>query len=161
MSALGGSDNFFEDFAPGLQVRHARGKTITELENVLITNLVMNTADAHFNEARMNRTKLGTSIVFGGITASLVIGLASQDASDNLIEDRGIENMRLLTPVVHGDTITAASEVRSVESVDERSGIVRLHHWGLNQRGEIVAELDRTVLIAKRGAVAAGKESYS
>jgi len=152
MSGLGGPDNWFEDFKPGARFRHARGKTITELENVLITNLVMNTADAHFNEQRMSDRPIGTSIVFGGITASLVVGLASQDTSDNLIEDRGIENLALRTPVVHGDTITAATEVLSAESVDDGAGVVRFHHWGLNQRGEIVAELDRTVLIAKRSA---------
>ena len=50
MSAITGPDNDFEAFEVGLRFRHARGKTITELENVLITNLVMNTADAHFNE---------------------------------------------------------------------------------------------------------------
>src|SRR5690606_18027777 len=115
--SITGRDNRFEDFAVGMQFRHARGKTITELENVLITNLVMNTADAHFNEARMQQHPVGTSIVFGGITASLVIGLASQDASDSLLEDRGITNLRLLTPVVHGDTIWASSEVLSVESL--------------------------------------------
>jgi len=132
-------------------MRHARGKTITELENVLITNLVMNTADAHFNEKRQSAKPIGTSIVFGGITASLVIGLASQDASDNMIEDRGIENMKLLTPVVHGDTIEAASEVTAVSPIDEHSGLVSFHHWGFNQRGEIVAELDRSIVVARRG----------
>ena len=34
-------------------IRHARGKTIEGLENVLITNLVMNTAQSHFNEHAM------------------------------------------------------------------------------------------------------------
>jgi len=156
MTRLGGDDNWFEDFRPGARFRHTRGKTITELENVLITNLVMNTADAHFNEQRMAERPIGTSIVFGGVTASLVIGLASQDTSDNLIEDRGIENLALRTPVVHGDTITAATEVLSAEPLDDVSGLVRFHHWGLNQRGDIVAELDRTVVVARRPAATGG-----
>ena len=38
ISALTGRQNYFEDFEVGLVIRHARGKTIEALENVLITN---------------------------------------------------------------------------------------------------------------------------
>lgn len=148
--SITGQDNRFEDFEVGMRFRHARGKTITELENVLVTNLVMNTADAHFNEARMADHPVGTSIVFGGITAALVIGLASQDTADSLVEDRGISRLRLLAPVVHGDTIRAASEVLAMEPFDERTGLVTLHHWGYNQRDEIVAEMDRVIRVSRR-----------
>jgi len=152
--SITGPANRFEDFAVGQRFRHARGKTITELENVLPTNLVMNTADAHFNEARMSTHPVGTSIVFGGITASLVVGLASQDTSDALIEDRGISGLRLLVPVVHGDTIRAATEVLEVEPLDETSGLVTLRHWGYNQRDEIVAEMQRVIRVARRSTTA-------
>ena len=50
LSTLTGKSNFFEDFAVGDVYEHARGKTVEGLENVLITNLVLNTAQAHFNE---------------------------------------------------------------------------------------------------------------
>ena len=53
LSDLTGKTNYFEDFTVGQVIRHARGKTIEGLENVLITNLVMNTAQAHFNEHSM------------------------------------------------------------------------------------------------------------
>jgi itaconyl-CoA hydratase len=152
-SFLTGEDNTFEAFPVGRRMRHTRGKTITPLENVLITNLVMNTADAHFNEARMSEQDIGTCIVFGGITASLVVGLASQDTSDNLIRDRGLKNLKLLHPVVHGDTIFAASEVTARQDMDETSGLVSFHHWGFNQDGHVVAEFDRDVLIAKSSPV--------
>ncbi|GAA3929362.1 MaoC family dehydratase [Microbacterium soli] len=155
--SITGSDNCFEDFEVGMRFRHARGKTITELENVLLTNLVMNTADAHFNEARMSQTPLGTSIVFGGITASLVIGLASQDTADSMLEDRGITDLRLLVPVVHGDTIRAATEVLATEPYDDRSGLLTLHHWGYNQRNQIVAELTRVIRVPRRHAIKEGR----
>jgi len=44
LSDLTGNANYFEDFKVGEVIRHARGKTVEGLENVLITNLVMNTA---------------------------------------------------------------------------------------------------------------------
>jgi itaconyl-CoA hydratase len=50
LSKLTGSTSYFEDFQVGLVIRHARGKTMTPLENVLITNLVMNTAHYGYNQ---------------------------------------------------------------------------------------------------------------
>jgi len=75
---LTGSDNYFEHFEPGAVYKHARGKTITENEAVTFCHLVMNTADAHFNDARMEKAKIGSgaSIVYGGVSLSIVIGLA-------------------------------------------------------------------------------------
>ena len=46
---LTGPDNYFEDFVVGAKLRHARGTTVGEVENQLLTKLVLNTADAHFN----------------------------------------------------------------------------------------------------------------
>ncbi|MDQ8035460.1 MAG: MaoC family dehydratase, partial [Bordetella sp.] len=54
-AALTSADNYFEDFEAGMLVRHARGKTVTEMDNVLITNLVTNTAEGHFNDDAMRR----------------------------------------------------------------------------------------------------------
>ena len=65
-TTLTGRDNYFEDFEVGAVYKHARGKTITNLENVLITNLVMNTAQGHFNEHLMASNPIGHRITFGG-----------------------------------------------------------------------------------------------
>lgn len=54
IAALTSADGYFEDFEVGALIRHARGKTVTEMDNVLITNMVMNTAHGHFNEDAMN-----------------------------------------------------------------------------------------------------------
>lgn len=145
---LTGADNYFEDFAVGQRFRHVRGKTVTEMDNVLLTHLVMNTAEAHFNDHAMaERHPLGERIVFGGVTAAIVIGLASQDTSDNAVAEHGIQNMKLLSPVVHGDTLYAMSEVREL---DEATGGVAFHHWGINQRDDVVFEVDRRVTIRRR-----------
>ncbi len=79
LSPLTGRDNYFEDFEVGAVYKHARGKTVTNLENVLITNLVMNTAQGHFNEHMMAATPWGAVVSYGGVNFSLVLGLASQD----------------------------------------------------------------------------------
>ncbi|GGN78700.1 MaoC family dehydratase [Nocardia rhizosphaerihabitans] len=149
---LTAADTYFDDYTVGRQFRHARGKTVTEMDNVLLTNLVVNTAAAHFDEHSMVGHPVGQRIVFGGITASIVIGLASQDVSENAIAELGLTGMRLQAPVVHGDTLYAYTEITGVRDDQEDSGVVECHHWGVNQRGDVVFEADRSVRVRRRRA---------
>ena len=150
-TTLTGGDTYFEDFVPGTQMRHARGKTVEALENVLITNLVMNTAHGHFNEHAMADTPFKHRITFGGVTASLVIGLASQDTAENALAELGLDKIRFRTPVLHGDTLYAYTEVLAVKDSEQPdAGEVRFRHWGVNQDDKIVFEGERRVLIKRR-----------
>jgi acyl dehydratase len=150
---LTGNDTYFEDYAVGMVLEHFRGKTITEMDNVLITNLVINTAQSHFNEHRQNLGKgmFNRRIVFGGVTMAIVIGLTAQDTSENAIADLGMTGLRLPTPVFHGDTVYAFSEVLEVkDGPDDETGEVRFRHWGKNQDEKLVFEGERRVLIRRR-----------
>ena len=164
VSTLTGKSNFFEDFTVGDVYEHARGKTVEALENVLITNLVLNTAQAHFNEDLAQSLEQKHRITFGGVTASIVIGLAMQDTGENAVEEMGLDQVRFRVPVLHGDTLYAFTEVvnKEDEPADSRGyksvGLVHFRHWGVNQRGETVFEGERRVLVKKRGFVARGLE---
>ena len=149
--ALTGRDNYFEDFEVGAVYKHARGKTVTLLENVLITNLVMNTAQGHFNEHMMEATPWGSVVSYGGVNLSLVLGLSSQDCVENALEELGLDNIRLLKPVLHGDTLYAYTEVLSKEDPpSEDAGVVLFRHYGVNQRDELVAQMERRARIKRR-----------
>ena len=153
---LTGNDNYFEDFTVGDSYEHARGKTVTEMDGVLITNLVMNTAQGHFNEHQMAQGPLGQRIVFGGVTAAMVIGLAMQDTGEQALAELGLDRVRFRTPVFHGDTLYAFSEVLEKDDAGRPdAGEVRFLHRGLNQHGTLVFEGERRVLIKKRPAVVA------
>jgi acyl dehydratase len=150
---LTGNDTYFEDFHVGDAIEHARGKTLTEMDGVLITNLVMNTAQSHFNEHQMSRSPMGQRIVFGGVTASMVIGLAMQDTGENALAELSLDKVRFRIPVHHGDTLYAFSEVLETEDTGRSdAGIVKFRHVGVNQEGQAVFEGERRVLIKKRGA---------
>src|SRR2546428_809031 len=126
IAKLTGSDTYFEDFVVGRTMRHARGKTVTELENVLLTNLVMNTADAHFNEHVMESSPFKQRISYGGVNLSLVFGIATQDTAENALAELGIDKIRFTSPVFHGDTVYAVTEVLEVKDADRPdAGIVR------------------------------------
>jgi acyl dehydratase len=154
--SLTGNGNFFEDFNVGDIYEHARGKTVEGLENVLITNLVLNTAQLHFNEHLAESVPQGHRVTFGGVTASLVIGLAMEDTGENAVEEISLDKVRFRVPVLHGDTLYAFTEVLGKNENPEDSrgyrdiGLVRFRHWGVNQRGETVFEGEREVLVKKR-----------
>ncbi len=148
---LTGRDNYFEDFLPGTVMRHARGKTVEALENVLITNLVMNTAQGHFNEHAMKDSRFGRRITFGGVTLSLIIGLAAQDTAENALAELSLDNIRFGAPVFHGDTLYAFSEVLACGPTDRPdAGVVTFRHWGVNQDDKVVFEGERRVLVKRR-----------
>jgi itaconyl-CoA hydratase len=151
ISALTASDNYFEDFVPGMVMRHARGKTVEAIENVLITNLVMNTAQAHFNEHAMKQNRFGQRLTFGGVTAALIIGLASQDTAENALAELALDKIRFSNPVFHGDTLYAFTEVLAATPSDrEDAGIVHFRHWGVKDNDTVVFEGERRVLIKRR-----------
>jgi acyl dehydratase len=151
LSDLTGKTNYFEDFTVGEVIRHARGKTVEGLENVLITNLVMNTAQGHFNEHAMKSSPYGGRLSFGGVNFSLCMGLAMQDTGENALAELGMDNIGLMNPVVHGDTLYAYSEVLSVEpSEREDAGVVTFRHYGVNQDDKQVFQGDRRMLIKRR-----------
>lgn len=147
-----GNHNYFEDFEGGEVYEHTRGKTVTGIENVQLTNLVLNTAEAHFNEDSMSDTEFGERISFGGVNLSIVCGLASEDISENAITELGYDDVSFQHPVHHGDTLYAESEVLEKRDAEQRddAGIVTFRVRGLNQDGDEVLGATKTVLLKKR-----------
>jgi len=152
VSELTGPTGYVEDFTPGQRIRHFRGATIDEVENNYLSKQVMNTAQVHWNEHATAGSPLGEGrLVFGLLTGSMVVGLASQDTAEQAIAELGLDGVRFTKPVHHGDTIYAYTEVLSVDDADrDDAGVVRFKHWGVNQDGAVVCELERRVLLKRR-----------
>ena len=158
--ALTGSHNYFEDFEPGQVFKHARGKTMCEHDNVGITLQVLNTAEGHFNEDVMQKNALAlgdgrsnwnSRLQFGGVTISMIIGLAMQDTGENALRELQLDKIRLKSPVFHGDTLYAFSEVLAKRDADQDDGgIVTFKHYGINQNDKVVFEGERTVLLKRK-----------
>ncbi|QPF90719.1 MaoC family dehydratase [Bradyrhizobium commune] len=144
--------NYYEDFTVGEVIKHGRGKTLDPLENVLITNLVMNTSSAHFNEHLASQMPFGRRVVFGGVTFALMVGLASQDTSENALAEISVEKIAFKAPVHHGTNIYAYSEVLEKQDTPDREdgGVVRFRHWAVTDTDQIVCEAERTVLVKRR-----------
>ncbi|WP_137920832.1 MaoC family dehydratase [Hydrogenophaga sp. 2FB] len=152
---LTSANNYFEDFEVGQLMRHARGKTVTEMDNVLITNMVMNTADGHFNEhgIRQSGGLFSQRVVFGGVNLSMVIGLAAQDTAEQCLRELALDKIRLTSPVFHGDTLYAFTEVLAKQDADrDDAGVVTFRHYGVNQDDKLCVEAERTVLLKRKSA---------
>jgi itaconyl-CoA hydratase len=151
VSARGEFEGYFEDFVPGEAYRHCRGKTVSELDNVLLTNMVLNTAEAHFNEHAAARDPMFRQrIVYGGITLAMVVGLAAEDTAAHAVRELGMDKIRLFAPVYHGDTLYAYTEVLAAASDGEGGGIVTFRHSGFNQNDVLVFSGERRAYILRR-----------
>jgi len=150
-----GAGNYFEDFQVGDVYEHVRGRTITHMDNYLVTHMTMNTAQAHFNleyARQMMGGQFSERLVVGPCTIAIVIGLTSEDMSENAFVDLGMTGLRLPNPVFAGDTLHAKSEVLEVRSSDRHdAGIVRYRFTGWKDGGAVVVEGERTLLVKKRG----------
>lgn len=152
MGITGGS--YFEDFRVGQRFVHGRGRTVSELDNYLITLMTLNTAQAHFNReyaARLMGGAFPERLVMGAVTMAVCIGLSSEDLSENAIADLGYTGVAFPNPVFHGDTLYAETEVLEVSDADRPdAGIVRCRVTGRNQDGKTVFVGERTFLVKKR-----------
>ncbi|AKU90377.1 Mesaconyl-CoA hydratase [Vulgatibacter incomptus] len=150
-------DNFFEDFEEGETIVHPRGRTVSEAEHMMLTNLVLNTAQLHFNQAMCDESPAacfdGRRVVYGGIVFAFVYGLASEETSENAIQEISFDEGRHKAPVFAGDTLFAESTVlEKRDSPDHaEAGIVKMLLLGKNQRGEVVLEITREILVRRRG----------
>ena len=150
-ASLTADTNYFEDFSAGQKIKHARGTTVGEFENQIITKMVMNTADGHYNEHRMQNTAYGQRLVFGLVTGSIVIGLATQDIAENALAELSLDKLRFRAPVFHDDSLTAYTEVLETRDAEQDdAGVVRFKHWGVKHDGTVVFEGEREILIKRR-----------
>jgi itaconyl-CoA hydratase len=113
----------------------------------------MNTAQVHWNDQAARDDALGPGfVVFGLITAATILGLASEDTTENAVCELEYDDFRFLAPVYQGDTVHAFTEVLSTDSHPERSdvGIVVFAHWGAKQDDTAVFRGTRKVLIRRK-----------
>jgi citrate lyase beta subunit/acyl dehydratase len=153
---------YFEDLEVGAVLKHSRGRTITEMDNVLFSALTMNTQPLHLNEDFARNSQFGQRLVNGIFTLGLAIGLTVPDLTEGtLIANLNYENVKYPQPLFHGDTLYVETEVLSKRESNSKSdqGIVRFRHLGRNQNKVIVIEFERTVLLQRRVMKSASVET--
>jgi acyl dehydratase len=144
---------YLEDYEVGDVFRHWPGKTITAAEDHIFCLLTLASSplhvDAHFAEREMDE---GRNVVVGSYTYALLLGMSVPDISGRAIASLGIEDLRYLAPLFHGDTLYGQTEILEVRPSRSRphQGIVRVRTTGTNQDDLPVCVFTRAVLLPRK-----------
>jgi 2-methylfumaryl-CoA hydratase len=145
------SGNFFEDFRVGRVLAHATPRTVTTGDIALYTALygprfAVQSSDAFAQHLGYPKSPVDDLLVF-----HIVFGKTVPDISLNAVANLGYADCRFLAPVYPGDTLSATSEVIGLkENSNGQTGVVYVRSRGLNQKGVVVLEYVRWVMVRKR-----------
>jgi acyl dehydratase len=144
---------WFEELEPGLVIRHAVTRTITEFDNTMFSALSMNPQPLHLDEEFSSHSEFGTRIVNSLFTLAVLIGVSVYETTlGTTVANLGFEEVAFPAPVFHGDTLRAETTVVAARASASRptQGIVTFQHDGYNQRGALIARCRRSALMHRR-----------
>lgn len=147
---------WFEDFREGQVFEHRLTRTVTQMDNMLFSNMTLNPQplhiDAHFCATE---TEWGRPLMNSLFTLGLMIGISVNDTTvGTTIANLGMTDVRFPAPLFEGDTVRCTSEVLACRESKSRpdAGIVEFHHRTFRQDGTLVAECRRQAFMRKRPA---------
>jgi acyl dehydratase len=145
---------YFEDFTVGRVFSHRLTKTVTQMDNMLFSNMTLNPQplhiDAHFCATE---TEWGRPLMNSLFTLGLMIGISVNDTTvGTTIANLGMTDVRFPAPLFEGDTIRVTSEVLAVRVSKSRddAGLVEFLHRAFKQDGVLVAECRRNAFMRRR-----------
>jgi acyl dehydratase len=145
---------YFEDFTVGELVEHRYTRTVTQMDNMLFSNMTLNPQplhiDRHFCE---QETEWGQPLMNSLFTLGLMIGIQVSDMTvGTTIANLGMTDVKFPHPLFEGDTVHCTTEVTAKRESKSRpgAGIVEFHHRAYNQNDKLVAECHRQAFIRMR-----------
>lgn len=152
--------NFFEDFTVGQVIEHATPRTVTEGDRALY-GAIYPTRFALPSSAEFARSVgLAHHPVEELIAFHIAFGKTVPDISLNAVANLGYAELRFHRPVLPGDTLSTRSEVIGLkENSSGKNGVVHVRSTATNQRGEVVIDWARWVMVHKRDTSAPAPET--
>ena len=142
---------FFEDYSLGEVIRHAVPRTVGQGERALYHALYPAREAVYSSDEFARGVGLAGSPLDDLIAFHTVFGKTVPDISLNAVANLGYAEGRWLLPVWPGDTLRSESEVIGLkETSSGATGVVWVRTRGVNQRGEVVLEYVRWVMVRKR-----------
>ena len=145
---------YFDDFVVGHLYEHPLTRTVTQMDNMLFSNMTLNPQplhiDRHFCE---QETEWGQPLMNSLFTLGLMIGIMVNDLTvGTTIANLGMSEVRFPAPLFEGDTVSVTTEIAAKRESASRpdAGIVEFGHVAINQRGETVAQCTRQALMRKK-----------
>ena len=145
---------YFEDFFVGQFFTHRLTRTVTQLDNMLFSNMTLNPQplhiDAHFCATE---TEWGRPLMNSLFTLGLMIGIQVSDMTvGTTIANLGMTDVKFPHPLFENDTVHCTTEVIGKRESKSRpgAGIVEFHHRAYNQDNKLVAECRRQAFMRMR-----------
>ena len=147
---------YFDDFVVGHLYEHPLTRTVTQMDNMLFSNMTLNPQplhiDRHFCE---QETEWGQPLMNSLFTLGLMIGISVSDLTvGTTIANLGMKEVKFPHPLFEGDTVHCTTEIVGKRESKSRpgAGIVELIHRCYNQNDKLVAECRRSAFILMRPA---------
>jgi len=128
--------------------------TMTEAHVVGWAGLTMDFYPLHMDKEYAARSQFGERLVHGPLIFAMSVGLVASAgfAGDAAIAWLGVDNMRMLAPVMFGDTITVTVEVTEKNPTSNpKKGIQVWRYTVRNQRDEKIMQHDYKMMFHMRG----------
>lgn len=146
---------YYEEFEIGHVFTHSLTRTVTEMDNMLFSNMTLNPQplhiDRHFCETQ---TEWGQPLVNSIFTLGLMIGISVNDTTvGTTIGNLGMTDVRFPHPLFQGDSVHCTTEVVAKRESKSRpdAGIVEFEHRAFNQNDILVASCRRQAFMKKKG----------
>ena len=143
--------NYFEDFTIGQEIVHATPRTVTEGDIALYLALygsrfAATSAETFARDLGYPRLPIDALLGF-----HLVFGKTVPDISLNAVANLGYAGGRFGVALYPGDTVTTTSTIVGLKpNSSGKNGNVYVRSVGANQRGEIVLDYVRWVMVNRR-----------
>src|ERR687884_1161493 len=105
---------YFDDFVVGSIIEHRLTRTVTQMDNMLFSNMTLNPQplhiDRHFCE---QETEWGKPLMNSLFTLGLMIGISVNDLTiGTTIANLGMREVKFPAPLFQGDTVRVETEVK-------------------------------------------------
>ncbi|MBX3445398.1 MAG: MaoC family dehydratase [Parvibaculaceae bacterium] len=151
--------NYFEDFRVGQVLHHATPRTVTEGDVALYQALFGSRFSLQSSAEVARKAGYKSAPVDDMLAFHIVFGKTVPDVSLNAVANLGYADCRFLKPVFPGDTLSTESKVIGLkENSNGETGVVYVRSTGRNQKGEIVLDYVRWVMVRKRDKAAKAPE---
>lgn len=147
---------YFENFEIGERIEHSLRRTVTQMDNMLFSNMTLNPQPLHIDRDYCeNESQFGQPLMNSMFTLGLMIGISVNETTmGTLVAQLGMTDVKFPAPVFENDTIRVSTDVIGKRESRSRpkEGIVEFHHKAYKQDGTLVAECKRQALMLKQQA---------
>ena len=145
---------YFEDFVVGEVVEHRYTRTVTQMDNMLFSNMTLNPQPLHIDRQFCEQeTEWGQPLMNSLFTLGLMIGIQVSDMTvGTTIANLGMTDVKFPHPLFENDTVHCTTEIigKRISKSRPDAGILEMLHKAFKQDGALVAECRRQAFMKRR-----------